>query len=484
VKFLLVIPDGVGVRNFLCTNFIDLLLKSGDVVIWHALPEISIESHRSRWNGRVYWRALPRVREGLVERTLRRAKLYAQIYWKKDQGNDLMLERMRPGRGWINRSTGCAARFLGFLSAGPGRIVWLDRLHELSVAYGSHQAEFERFLNHERPDVMFCTHQRASSAVPAVVAARGLKIPTATFVYSWDNLPKGRMAVRADHFIVWSDHMKNQLLSYYPEVSADCVWVVGTPQFEHYFDEALSVSREEFFRRAGLDCSRPVVCFSGDDVTTSPYDASYLADLAESLRKAPGPERPQILFRRCPVDASKRYQSVLAKYPEIVVSDPVWISDHARDWSGVIPLVEDVALLVNVVRHCDVVVNVGSTMAMDFAILDKPGIYLAYNPREADMNKGWNVHDLYRLPHFRSVHELQPVHWAYEAEDLAAAITQVLSNPQEKSRARGLWLNKHAKHPLDQASERCYEALREIVEMSDASTINLAPTCSMMESST
>jgi len=43
-----------------------------------------------------------------------------------------------------------------------------------------------------------------------------------------------------------------------------------------------------------------------------------------------------------------------------------------------------------VVHHTDVVVNVGSTMAMDFAILDKPGIYLAYNPQGSDKNKGWN----------------------------------------------------------------------------------------------
>jgi CDP-glycerol glycerophosphotransferase (TagB/SpsB family) len=146
-----------------------------------------------------------------------------------------------------------------------------------------------------------------------------------------------------------------------------------------------------------------------------------------------------------------------------VISDPLWMSNKGGEWTGFIPTREDVALLVNVVHHSDVVVNVGSTMAMDFAILDKPGIYLAYNPQESNKNKGWNVHDLYRLPHFRSVHELQPVHWAYEAEDLAAAIMQVLSNPQEKSRARGQWLSKHAKHPLDQASERCYEALCQIV---------------------
>jgi hypothetical protein len=256
--------------------------------------------------------------------------------------------------------------------------------------------------------------------------------------------------------------MKNELLSYYPEVSSDCVWVVGTPQFENYFDDSLSLPREEFFQRIGLDCSRPVVCFSGDDVTTSPYDPSYLADLAESLRKVQGAERPQILFRRCPVDTSNRYQWVLEKYPEIAISNPLWLSENAGNWASVVPTLEDVALLVNVVSHCDVVVNVGSTMAMDFAILDRPAIYLAYNPAKADQPNGWNVHDVYRLPHFNSVHEIQPTYWVYAPEDLAATVMHALSYPKEKEEARRKWLDRHVKLPLNSAGTRLHEALQII----------------------
>jgi len=461
MKYLLLIPDGVGTRNFLCTRFIDLLLGSGDVLVWHALPERILRNLGPQWNGSIEWQPLPHFQESFAQRVLRQAKIFAQFYWRREGGTDVMLQQMRPSR-WMNRLTGRIARAIGYLSAGASRIAWLDKLHALLSERATHITEFENLLRRERPDVVFCAHQRASRAVPAMLAARKLGIPTATFIYSWDNLPKGRMAVHADYFFVWSEFMKDELLTYYPDVSADRVKIVGTPQFEHYSNSSLIQPREKFLQSVGLDPARPVVCFSGDDVTTSPYDQIYLENVAEALRAVPIAQRPQILFRRCPVDASNRYQSVLEKYSEIAISDPVWTSNNGGDWTGFIPTLEDVALLVNVVNHSDVVVNVASTMAMDFAILDKPGIYLAYNPQVSEKRNGWNVHDLYRLPHFRSVHELQPVHWAYKAEDLAAAIMQVLSNPQEKSSARNLWLNKHAKHPLDRASERCYEALRQI----------------------
>jgi hypothetical protein len=170
------------------------------------------------------------------------------------------------------------------------------------------------------------------------------------------------------------------------------------------------------------------------------------------------PEPPQILFRRAPTDVSGRYAGVLARFPEIAVCDPAWRSGQG-DWTQVAPLPEDLGLLANVARHCDAVVNLGSTMGLDFAIFDKPAVYVAYNPMEAG---DWDVMDLYRLPHFRCVHALQPVYWARSAEDLGIQVRRALLHPREKSEARQRWLRQVAAFPLDQASERCAAALMEI----------------------
>jgi hypothetical protein len=463
-RYLIVIPNGVGIRNFFCTRFIDLLLESGRVCVWHALDEQDLAPFRERWGEDVRWKELPAIEDGLLERISRQAKIHAQLYWQLRIDPATPIQPRRPPARrtarWIER----VSRSLGRAAAGPRRIVWLDRLHQALAARASHTRAFERVLADERPDAVFCGHQKALRAVPAMLAARKLGIPTATFIYSWDNLPKGRMPVRADRYFVWSDFMRRELLALYPDVSPDRVRVVGTPQFESYHDASLIEPRERFLGGLGLDPRRPVVCFSGDDELTSPHDPVYLEDLAEGLRAVPSESRPQILFRRSPVDKSARYDAVLERYPEIAVSDPLWRSATRGEWSQIVPTREDVALLVNVVCHSDLVINVGSTMAMDFAAFDKPAIFIAYDPPAPDAH--WSTKNIYRLPHFKTTHELQPVHWARSRGEVAAVVMHALAHPEEKAEARRRWLHLHVEQPMDGASRRLSDALRSLAKLS------------------
>jgi len=462
MNLLLVIPDGTGIRNFLCTDFIEGVPATGSVTVWHALPPASLAPFQARWGDRVRWLPLPPFREGIVARVLRQAKVYGQLYWQRESGLDLVLRQLRPRGRRSVRVLGATARLLGTLAAGPRRLHWLDRLHWAAAGWGD-QAAYTRVLRTVQPAVVFCTHQRAGRAVAALLAARRAGIPTATFIYSWDNLPKGRMAVPADHYLVWSRHMAAEMATYYPDVAAARVHIVGTPQFEHYWNAILIQPRAAFLASLGLDPQRPVVCFSGDDVASSPYDPTYLADLAAALRALPAAQRPQLLFRRSPADGGERYAPVLARYPEIAVSAPLWLRPTAgADWTGTVPLPADVALLANVVAHCDLVVNIGSTMAMDFAIKGKPAIYLRYNPVDLPADSEWTITNIYALPHFRSVHALQPVYWATAAADLGALVQQVLAQPSDKAAARQAWLDHQVQAPLDRAGARCLAALATI----------------------
>lgn len=446
MKVVMVVPDGMGIRNFLYTRFLDLLSAEAEVVAWHVLPEHVLATQEGR---PVRFEPLPYVREGLAARLLRQAKIYSQLYWRyEEDAAEVMLRFRQPSGGALSRTVGHAARFIGRSLPTPEGAAWLDRGHAAAASGNGGLSPFEDFLKRERPDVVFCTHQRASRAVPALLAARRLGIPTATFIYSWDNLPKGRMAVHADHFLVWSEAMKAELLGYYPEMDPERVSVVGTPQFEPHLDPPLL--REDFLSGLGLDPSRPVVCFSGDDQATSPHDPAYLEDLARFFSG-------QILFRRAPTDVSGRYDEVLAELPEIAVCEPAWKAGEG-DWTQVAPLPEDLSLLANVAAHCDAVVNLGSTMALDFAIHGKPAVFVAYDPAGA---APW-VDDIYRLPHLRCIHELQPVHWARSPGELGEAVRHALAHPEEKAAARETWLRRTVAMPLDRASERCAAALFRI----------------------
>lgn len=462
-RFLILLTEGIGLRNFFMTRFLSLLCNEGEAIVWHALPEQIVHAGDYPAADRIRWQSLPEHHEGQLPYLFRRAKLIAQLHWQNEPGTDVALKRtIGKGKGVYKLRNRVAEALGRAFSRSHDQILWLDAMHAGAVRQSRYFADFLEFLKAERPDAVFCTHQRSPLATPAMLAARQLGIPTATFIYSWDNLPKGRMAVHADYFLVWSQHMKDELRNYYPDVSEERIFITGTPQFEHYFNLALFEPRQGFLRRHSLDPSRPVVCFSGDDLDTSPYDPQYLADLAEEFQLVPLPERPQIIFRRCPTDNGDRYRSVLEQYPEIANVEPQWFALANNDWSKVIPTQDDIKLLVNTVAHSDVVINVGSTMAVDFAILNKPAIYLAYNPSGWKASDAWNIDQVYRFPHFNPMQQFEPVVWCRSKEELRAAVLQSLHDPHCRAENRRAWVEFLVQTPLDRASDRCAEVLVRI----------------------
>lgn len=458
MKTVLVVPDGVGVRNFLCSEFAPLASRAGELVVWHGLPSAIVDEHRRRLGPQVRWHELEVGREPLAARVLRSGKFFSQLERFPEPGaQPLFVNRNRRGVArWVHRS----GRVLGkALAHAPGALPAVERLHGRSTLSRRGDDPWQAFLSDERPDVLLCTHQRASVAVPAVAAARHLGIPTATFIYSWDNLPKGRMAVWPDHYLVWSEKMAADLHRYYPETEPGQVHIVGTPQFEPYFDGSLVRDRGAFCASVGLDPSRPVVLFSGDDASTSPNDPGYLADLASAMRQEGGAGGPQVLFRRSPADLSDRYRSVLAAFPEIAVSEPAWESVGTEGWERVVPSPRDLGLLANLARHCAVVVNLGSTMALDFALMGKPAIYVAYEQPGIDGAREWSAADIYRLPHFSSVDRTEPVLWARSAADLGTLVRRAVGDPGELVANRDAWIDLELARPVEQASRRCVAAL-------------------------
>jgi hypothetical protein len=283
--------------------------------------------------------------------------------------------------------------------------------------------------------------------MPICIAANELGIRVVSCIYSWDNIPKASIGVLADEYLVWSDLMKKEFQLLYPEIEEKNIIVTGTPQFEFYNDDSLKQNREVFAAHHNLDIDKKWICFSGDDVKTSPYDPTYLEDVASSIKHME--LNAQILFRRCPVDFSGRYDKILLKYHDVIkVIDPVWVK-HTDNWGAVFPKKEDVSLLVNMVHHCDLVLNLGSTMAHDFAIYDKPCLYFNYDPL---IDKNRSVKDVYNFQHFKSMKDLDAVGWINSKNDIGVIIYKALKKPNEIGKERKKWLALIVNNPLGNAS--------------------------------
>ena len=462
MKIALLIPDGVGIRNFVFGSFLKKLKPSTEVTAFHNIPNALLEKVAPGIGRNVEWTRLEPFEQTKLTLGLQYSLAYAQMYWADTKA----MQRIRntPVRGsWRNKALHRGTKLMGRINASPRRIKMLESWLCAAAVGLPAVAYYKQALQKLKPSIVFCTHQRPSSVVPVVLAARQLGIPTATFIFSWDNLSsKGRIAAPFDHYLVWSDHMAKELLHYYPDVSQDHVHVVGTPQFEPYSDPSLLWSREEFFRRIGGDPTRPLLCYSGGDAGTCPEDQEHVRVLLEHIRAGRIQNRPQVLVRPSPADDGKRYEAVRRDFPELIFSPPRWVHTEPGDWSRIIPMPDDIALLANITHHADLNVNLGSTMTLDFGIHDKPVVNIAFDVANPPIF-GMPVWDYYYFfEHYRPVVELGASRCARSAEELAEHVNAYLRDPALDREGRRRLAEMQVRFPLDQSSCRIAEVLERI----------------------
>ncbi|WP_196886359.1 hypothetical protein [Aureivirga sp. CE67] len=435
MKVCIVIPDGVGIRNYLYSDLLKKLIENNsEIFIWHTLSNSAIEEIKKVYSDeKIIFERMPLFRETKSQVFIRELISYSRLlYNSKLQKNETILNNWKPRKQGVKKYLfGLIELYGKKISKNYQDIVKLESYYEKLVIREIPQV-YNEYLKKNEVDVVFCTHQRAIQAIPIMTEAKRMGIRTVGAIFSWDNMPKARLSVRTDEYVVWSSLMKEEMKTYYPEISLDKVTITGTPQFEFYNKEELYSSKEAFFTKHNLDVNRKVICYSGDDKKTSPFDPIYLEHLAKEIENFPKESQPQILFRRCPVDLSDRFDKVLEDYKHIIkVGNPEWALEGTKiGWDLVYPKYSDIIELMNVVKHCDTVVNVGSTMAHDFSIHNKPAIYINYDiEKESD----WSVDTIYKFQHFRSMPDKNSVHWLNDKSEIKTVVEKALHSKEKLS---------------------------------------------------
>ncbi|PBJ13839.1 UDP-glycosyltransferase [Flavobacterium sp. ACN6] len=459
-KIFILLPDGVGLRNFAFSNFYQLGIDLDfNIVYWNNTPfnltalgfnEIKIKNAKSNPLADSYKNARKHI------------ELNLSIKAENDKVYDTYLfpfsyKKIKPAIKSL------AAQFLiATYSSQKGLDKICEKIKKLeqNTSYYQHCLET---LKVEKPNLVFCTNQRPVLAIAPLLAAQKLGIPTATFIFSWDNLPKATMVVETDFYFVWSQYMKKELLHYYPNISEDKIFITGTPQFESHFDDQKLVTRTVFFEKYNLDFNKKYICYSGDDFTTCPDDPQYLSDVADAVRDMNNEGNfIGIIFRRCPVDFSDRYDLVLEKNKDIITSiAPIW-EKIGDGWNTILPSKEDLELQINTIRHTEMVVNLGSSMVFDYAAHKKPCAFINYDvPNKVDKN--WSVSKIYNYVHFRSMPNKKAVLWLNTASEIKEKIRQGLEQPEETVLNAQKWFEIINQHPPQDISTRIWKAVKSIV---------------------
>ncbi|CAM3615519.1 hypothetical protein FSS13T_22190 [Flavobacterium saliperosum S13] len=422
-KILLLFPDGVGIRNYLYSDVFKN--TEAELMLFHNFDDETAADVKNL-TGLSQAFKIPKYKETLKEKFLRELICLSRLYSNsKKTGNPSILANWnRKHKSFSKKVVYKAIEIIAPFIKKYTTILSLESVYQKAIRATHFYNEVRSILENVQPDMLFCSHQRGLQCATIFAAASDLGIATSTVIYSWDNLPKARMALRADSYLVWSDYMKQEMALYYPEINQAQVYVTGTPQFECYESNHLIIPKDIFYDKYGLDPNKKIICYSGDDIKTSPDDPQYLDDIAEALIKAGLENEYQILLRRCPVDLSGRFGAVVKKHHGLIKeAPPLWLFKNSTEWSMVYPSRDDVSLLVSTAYYSEVVVNVGSTMAFDFAMFNKPCVFINYD-QEHKKTRNWSVKTIYQYQHFRSMPDKEAVIWLNHPNEIVAKLVQ------------------------------------------------------------
>tara|TARA_R110002096_G_scaffold427188_1_gene637716 strand:+ start:7833 stop:9257 length:1425 start_codon:yes stop_codon:yes gene_type:complete len=459
-KILVLITDGVSLRNFAYTSFYKKGQQNNcEVIFWNSTPfDLSdlginqIPLTKSRLHK--YTTVLKNVRKR-IELNCYRKRFKDPIYSK--------YAFPLPFNTTKNKIKSAITKILIVLFNSEKGLSFIRnqicRLESSSEYYKSCKIVLETY----KPDLIYCTSQRSALAIAPVLAAKELKIPTIGFIYSWDNLPKATLDVVTDFYHVWSNHMKEEVLKYQPFISENQVTVTGTPQFEPHFNTEEIIPKASFYKTYKLNSDKTYICYSGDDITTSPKDPLYLRDVALAVRKLNKKgHKLGLIFRRCPVDVSNRYDLVINEFEDIIVPiEPVWKAE-GQVWNTILPTKDDSILLASLATHSAIVINLGSSMVFDYAIHNKPCMFMNYNYFNSKEQPQEGAH-VYDYVHFRSKPSEDAVCWLNHPDEISGKIKILLKDSSKTVNAANQWFNVINKQPANKASSSIWKGINAVL---------------------
>lgn len=458
----IIFPRGEAIRNFAYTGTLDRLRQEFNIQVLSVDPgrefhEFLIDKCNGVYSLREYTeRWIVRVQREILE-TSHNRWLGSRAAKERSRLRDLEARTIR------DKTFRGAKKIISFPFSSVTGLNLLSRLERTSSRVLNSNDYYIQFYRKTNPNLVFnASHVHSRNAIPAVQAAQWLGIPTATFIFSWDNLTsQGRIMLPYDYFLVWNETLKRQLLDMYDWIKPENVFVTGTPQFDPHFREETYLDREEYCEMIGADPSRPIVLYTTGMANHMPGEPEIVEQIADILLEHPLQRRPQLVLRVYAKDLTGRFDELRSRRKDIIFSDPIW----EPEW--LTPKPEDALLLANALRHCSVGINVASTVSLELCMFDKPVINVGYNPPSVSTDELSYAH-YYEFDHYKPVVESGAVRVAENPEQMANLINDALTEPERDKHLRKALIDQMFGSTLDgRSSTRVAEALLRISQLAN-----------------
>lgn len=455
----LVITDGVGFRNYILSDFLNAAEKEFDnIVILSCLPAAVYKGHTTC---RII--ELEVFKEYYKTWFFRKTKEVAHLKLHA-KGNFGIQHNLIVNNSKLKTARGYGTRLIYKLTNifhSENNIQTYQKLQDFTFSNNKITNQYKDILKKENFDLLFFTHQRPPYIAPLAYAAKKLKVKTAAFIFSWDNLAsKGRMASNFDYYLVWSDLMKQELECFYTNTKQENIKVIGTPQFEPYVMDKYKTDKLSFFKKFNLEDTKRLICYSCADISIGANDSVHITSVMQYIEDNPELNM-QLLVRTSPAEDGLRFELLKSQFPQIKWNIPKWElarNNHAESWSQRIPSTEDVKDLRALLEFSDVNVNMCSTMGLDFMLFDKPVIYTVFG----NENNGlYNDQLFLNYTHLEYVIDSKAVAISKNENELHTHLTEALKQPELRKEYREALIKLEISKALKGTSNRIAKTLLE-----------------------
>ncbi len=460
----LLIPMSIqfSVRYILRTGMLDQIREVADPVILLGWRDDELEGELKKAGAEVH--LLPEARIG---NRYDRVRSWMNLLHKKrlaTPSEPIWERRAGLGRSAYNRwrrRTRKAVFHAAFSM--PGAVQWLPRKEQELWETDTNVKEIREQIDRLRPDAAFSLTPFLlnEEMVLRVCAQRGA--PLCTSILSFDNVTtRGWMAVHFDRYMVWNRYNAAELRRAYPGVDPSQIEIVGSPQFDFYWNPAFCWDEESWRRQLSLPSGRPVILFGGGYFFCAPHEPRFLQQIDEAIDRHEIPHDPIVLFRNHPVDPIERWMPILKQAKHVVYDDP-WPTGRISGHSNMRR--RDIQKLASCLFHSSVHVNIASTMAVDGAIFDRPQIGPAYDDTPGRRYERTS-RDLYLQEHYLPISRSGGLEIAYSKGELIQAIGSALEEPGRLADGRKRLVREICTYDHGRATERVVRQVRSFLEQS------------------
>lgn len=317
-----------------------------------------------------------------------------------------------------------AGKTIGRLSA----FRWL--FHQLDFSTFQIPRQVEPYFDKYQPQAFYISDVFFEVDSIFLLCAKKKGVPSIAMVRSWDNTTnKGLIRAIPDRLIVNNEIIKHEAMKHH-DIPEDRIFVGGIPQFDLAFKRK-PTPRAEFLKALHLDPDKKLIVFSPAGQQISDTDWQICELLKRGQEEGKIPSDVQFLIRSHPLDPARleNFQPTSnfhIECPGVKFGPKEKVTELKKT---------DQYHLMDTLAHCDILLNITSTISLDCLPFNCPQILITFD--------GWE-----KRKYIESMRHFQiDEHFINLVKSGALAIA---NNPDELYR----FINQYLKSPQLHEDER------------------------------